>query len=355
MRAKQEMRHRRVPKWMRHFGLGLLVLGAGNIARAQQDVIPLTVEMLNRSINKLPFVIAKDRGLYKKYGLDVKLWMPDPTARWGTGVPAYEGGIKVDMERPEDPDISVDGGTPMMAAIVTNAPSLAQHRIILATTDCVVRWHIIAREGIHSLEDLKGKRLGISGPGAMTGFIARLIAQRMGWDPVHDISIMSNGTSVAALQKGWVDAYVAYEVPYAYARKAGYQPLIDLRSWNESIAGSSVRVKRVWLQNPRNREAVRRFLKATVEAILLFHEGDGEVAFQVMSKWHGLRDREFAGIIYAGGKEMPRKPYPCVEGIKKTMELYDSNEMRKYKLEDFYDDSLMRELDESGFIDSLYE
>ncbi len=29
--------------------------------------------------------------------------------------------------------------------------------------------------------------------------------------------------------------------------------------------------------------------------------------------------------------------------------------MRKYKLEDFYDDSLMRELDESGFIDSLYE
>ena len=144
-------------------------------------------------------------------------------------------------------------------------------------------------------------------------------------------------------------------MPYAYARKACYQPLIDLRSWNESIAGSSVRVKRVWLQNPRNREAVRRFLKTTVEAILLFHEGEGEVAFQVMSKWHGLRDREFADIIYAGGKELPRKPYPCVEGIKKTMELYDSNEMRKYKLEDFYDDSLMRELDESGFIDSLYE
>ena len=63
MRANQEMGHRRISKWMRHFGLGLLVLGAGNIARAQQDVIPLTVELLNRSINKLPFVIAKDRGL----------------------------------------------------------------------------------------------------------------------------------------------------------------------------------------------------------------------------------------------------------------------------------------------------
>jgi hypothetical protein len=44
-----------------------------------------------------------------------------------------------------------------------------------------------------------------------------------------------------------------------------------------------------------------------------------------------------------------------VAGIKKIMELYDSNEMRKYKPEDFYDDSFIRELDESGYIDSLYE
>ncbi len=62
------MRFRRISKWIRLFGLGLLVMGAGGVARAQQDVIPLTVELLNRSINKLPFVIAKDRGLYKKYG-----------------------------------------------------------------------------------------------------------------------------------------------------------------------------------------------------------------------------------------------------------------------------------------------
>ncbi len=37
------------------------------------------------------------------------------------------------------------------------------------------------------------------------------------------------------------------------------------------------------------------------------------------------------------------------------MELYDSNEMRQYQAEDFYDDSILRELDESGFIDGLYE
>jgi len=61
----------------RFLGVSVLALCFGIPAQAQQDVIPLTVELLNRSINKLPFVIAADRDLYRKYGLDVKLWMPD--------------------------------------------------------------------------------------------------------------------------------------------------------------------------------------------------------------------------------------------------------------------------------------
>lgn len=328
----------------------LALCARSGLAQQQSDVIPLTVELLNRSLNKLPFVIAEDRGLYRKYGLDVQLWMPDVDDEWG--MPEATGGINVKIERPERPDISVDGGTPMMASILTNAR--ARLRIMLATTDCVVRWHIFAQPGIKSLEELKGKRLGISGPGAMTDFIARLLAQKMGWNPVKDISIMSNAFRHDALADGVVDAFVAYEVPYAAARKAGYQPLFDTREWNASIAGSSVRVEREWLKNPRNREAARRFLKATTEAIALFHN-NREVAIQVMAKWHGMQDREFAGMIYLSGKEMPRKPYPCVEGIKKTLELWDSNEARKYKPEDFYDDSLMKELDQSGFIDALYK
>ena len=48
------------------------------------------------------------------------------------------------------------------------------------------------------------------------------------------------------------------------------------------------------------------------------------------------------------------QPYNSVEGLKKVMEVYDSHEMRKYKLEHFYDDSLVKELDDSGYIDSLY-
>jgi NitT/TauT family transport system substrate-binding protein len=328
-------------KWLLLSGI-LLLSPAARPAMAQQQLTTLHVELLTRAISKAPLVIAQDQGLYKKHGLDVQMWMPDPE---------YPGGIKTAIERPEVPDISSDGGTPMMVALMTNAA--ARKRVILASTDCSVRWHIIGQKNLKTLEDLKGKRLGISGPGAMTHFIALLFAQRMGWDPVKDISIMSNGQHTAELQEGLVDAFVADERYYATAKQAGFPILADTRDWGASIAGNSIRVESEWLRVPKNRDAARRFLMATLEGMALFHK-DRELALRVLMKWHGL-DRETASVIYNQGTSMPRDMFPCYDGIKKTMELFDSNEMRKYKLEDFYDDTLMREIDQSGFIDRLYQ
>lgn len=85
----------------------------------------------------------------------------------------------------------------------------------------------------------------------------------------------------------------------------------------------------------------------------LFHQ-DRELAPDVLQKCHGISDRDYAQVVYEGGAWIPQKPYPSCEGIAKALQVYDSNEMRKYKPEDSYDDSIMRELDDSGFIDSFY-
>ncbi len=322
---------------------GLLCLCAAVLACGRSDLIPLRVELGARSVSKLPFVIAADRGLYQKYGLDVELWMPAPD---------FEGGINVGFPRPTRADISVDGATPHMVAMATNAR--ARPLIFIASTDCVVRAHIVGRPGIERLEDLEGKRLGISsGTHTTTGFVALLLAERMGWDPVHDISIMTNGRDVEALREGRVDAIVASERRLAEARQEGYPILTDTRAWNVPVAGNSVRVEPAWLEDEANRDAARRFLQATVEGIALFHR-DRELALQVLEKWHGITDRAYAETVYEGGAAIPRKPYPCYDGIRLTMEVYDSHEMRTRTAEDFYDDSLLRELDESGFIDSVY-
>jgi ABC-type nitrate/sulfonate/bicarbonate transport system substrate-binding protein len=211
----------------------------------------------------------------------------------------------------------------------------------------------MGQKGMKSAEELKGKRLGVSGMGAMTSFIALLFAQRMGWDAVKEISIMSNAWRPSDLQSGIADAIVADERYFATGKQLGFPVLADTSEWGATIAGNSVRVEKTWFQNPLNREAARRFLLATLEGLAIFHK-NREEAVRVMIKWHGM-DRETASVIYTQGLSLQRKPYPCYDGIKKTMELFDSNEMRKYKPQDFYDDSLLKEIDQSGFIDRLYQ
>ncbi len=317
------------------------------------DLPTLRVELGSRSVSKLPFVIALDQSLYEKYGVDVEIWMPPPDFEGGTNTftrLVYRLTDRLGI-RSWEPDIIVRGGNSQIFRQLSNAE--APQELFLAATDCIVRAHIVAGKGVERLEDLKGKRLGVSSIGANSGFAALLLAERMGWDPIKDLSIVNDGNSVDALLEGRVDAFVAFERSLAAAQQEGLPILASMSTWGEPpIAGNSVRVKPGWLDKPKNREAASRFLQAMIEGIALFHQ-DRELALNVLEEWHGM-NRAFAEVVYEGGKWIPRKPYPCYEGIEKSMERYDWKETHKYTPEDFYDDSLMRELDDSGFIDNLY-
>ena len=132
------------------------------------------------------------------------------------------------------------------------------------------------------------------------------------------------------------------------------KPIADLRPWNAPIPCSGVSVTQSWLKQGNNRDVAKRFLKAVVEAIALM-KSDQQVVNRAIAKWYGITDPERQALMWESAKEMPSKPYPAVDGIKKVMELYDYHEMRQHKAEDFYDASFMKELDDSGFIDGLYK
>ena len=165
--------------------------------------------------------------------------------------------------------------------------------VALAGGDCVVRTHIIGWRGLERLEDLKGKRLGVNRVRATTGFVARLLARRMEWDPILDISILEFGRNAESLKNGLVDAIVANERTFAQLQKAGYPVLANTRDWNEPMAGNSVMVEREWLSAPGHRDAALRFLKASAEGFALFHRNP-ELAGQVMAKWNRLMSDDLA-------------------------------------------------------------
>ena len=333
-----------------HVLLGVVLLMSGaSPAGAQENLTKLRVGLGDVSLNKVPFVAAYEAGIYKKNGLDVEQFITPSAAevarRSGVTVPkefVHAGG--------RDTPIVIGGGSPLIVRWTTDAQ--ADDRVIVACTDPVVRWRIIARPDITNIEQLKGKRLGYSGYGAVTHFVALNFSKIMGWNPEQDLSLMSGANTMDALKSGRVDAIIASELHETMALAAGYKILVDLAQYNIPNAGSGVSVSRAWLKD--NRETARRFVKSTIEMIALVKRNK-QAAFSAMAKWYGVTEPAKQEHFYREVSNLPRKPYPSVEGIKRVMETYNYHEMRRYKPQDFYDDTFVRELDQSRYIDGLYD
>ena len=342
--------HLRYRRWLYRLAFAAVLVFIGiPSATGQEQLIKLRVGLGDVSLNKLPFIAAYEAGIYKKNGLDVEQFITQSAAdvarRTGIIVPKElirAGG--------RDTPIVIGGGSPLIVRWTTDAQ--ADDRVIVGCTDNLVRWRIIARPDITNIEQLKGKRLGYSGYGAVTHFVALSFAKIMGWNPELDLSLMSGANTMDALKSGRVDALIASELHETMATAAGYKILVDLAKYNIPNAGSGVNVSRAWLKD--NQETVRRFVKSTVEMIALVKRNK-PTAFNAMAKWYGVTDPEKQEYFYREVSNLPRKPYPSVEGIKRVMEIYNYHEMRKYKPEDFYDDSFIRQLDQNKYIDGLYD
>jgi NitT/TauT family transport system substrate-binding protein len=238
----------------------------------------------------------------------------------------------------------------MVTAILANR---GPQRLAIATTDCDVRFNIVGQKGMKSLADLKGKRLGISNDDAMTGFIYRVLAKRMGWTPGKDFIVVERAQRFDDLKAGKADAFVADDRYMALAAKEGYPVLADTSKWNQRIAGNSVRVERTWIMDPKHRDIAMRFLKGTVEGMAIYMN-NREETLRVLAKYHGIKDRQVANGIYEEGLKMSRRMEPCVQGFKDMFVMGYPAALQQYKPTDFYDESFMQELERTGFIDVAY-
>jgi hypothetical protein len=87
---------------------------------------------------------------------------------------------------------------------------------------------------------------------------------------------------------------------------------------------------------------------------------DRETGLKVMAKYLRQSDRELLEKTYdytVSDAMLPRRQYPMAAGVKTILDLTaDRNPKAKLaRPEDFVDTSFVKELDEAGFIDSLYK
>ncbi|HEY7062081.1 MAG TPA: ABC transporter substrate-binding protein [Chloroflexota bacterium] len=281
--------------------------------------------------------MAKEAGLFEKYGLDADVTY---IASGPTMIQSLLAGeIRFgELAAPSSMAAYVQGGEVVWISSAVNRPVL----------------FVLARPEITSLADLRGKPAGVTRLGTLTDTFMRLALRKAGLEPDEDVPVLQTGgvpETVGAIVSGRISAGVFGPPNHLEALKAGMHILVDLGDLGIPWPfGGTVSTKSYLASNP---ETVRKYLRAYVEAVHLLRT-DRERGTSVIAKYTNLDDRAVAEQtweIFSKRYDMP--PYPTREGMEAVVQyaLVDTDPKAKdIPPQDFYDDRPLRELEQGGFV-----
>jgi len=288
---------------------------------------------------QLTMWFAKEANLYEKHGLAVE----------AISIPGSSMALQA-MLSGELPIIQLGGAASMQANLA------GADTVIVATILKKFLFSIFSRPEITRIADLKGKLFGATRFGTLSDFASRFALEKNGLNPDRDIAMVQTGgqpETLVALLTARVQA-AALSVPAILrAKKANMLELLDMAKLDATIHQNGVVTTRKYLKT--NEDTVRRFLRAYIEGAALAKR-DKAFATRVMAKYLGTNEREILDDAYERVTlhlELP--PYPTVEGVSTLLKTLEKAQpkARTVKPEDFIDSRLVRELDESGFINRL--
>jgi NitT/TauT family transport system substrate-binding protein len=337
---------RQAPKPMKRTLLTalLLIVVVSSVAAQEKKLEPLVVSYASVSGSRAPLWIAKEAGLFEKYGLDGKpIFVP-------AGYPSVSGLISGDVH------FIATGGSVVAAASAQGAP------IVMVATFGSIAYKLMAHPSISSVKDLKGKVIGALRPGTTTDFVLQRILLKLGLVPGRDVTIMPTGLSrsderLLLMFQGRIHATIGTVDNLMQMELKGLKVnvLADPVELGVPTPASDISSTRQFLTSQRNR--AKAFLRAFCEAIWL-GRNNKEVAFRAYRKYMRIDEPRLLESMHRNYllTSIPVKPYPIEEAIQADIEDLSAsiNELRGKKAADFMDRSLLNELESEGFFARLH-
>jgi ABC-type nitrate/sulfonate/bicarbonate transport system substrate-binding protein len=230
---------------------------------------------------------------------------------------------------------------------------------ILAAFTNRVTYDVVARKGIKTPEDLRGKIFGVQSIGGTVWMGAILALEHFGLDPNRDkISLIAAGDQsvlAQALVAGTIDVTVLDGVMSRTLRENGYPVLAELSKVNIPISSVGIVAKGSFID--KNPQTIENLLRALLESeAFIFGPANKATAMAILKKYLRISDQEaeegYKDVITG----LDRKPHANLAGLKnvqRLMKLRNPN-VEKVKVEELVDDRFMKKLDQSGFIDEMY-
>lgn len=244
----------------------------------------------------------------------------------------------------------------MTGSLMSSARLQGADPVMIAGVQDILDDKLVARANIKSMEDLRGKRIGVFRFGSASHLRLIYVLPRYGLSE-RDVTLLQVGDTperLIALSSGSIDATLLSPPDHFEALRMGMKILLNLRDLNVPYQGSGlVTTQRVLA---RKRDIARRFLKSYVEAVHMI-KTNPDISKKAFAKYRQTKDEKRLEDAYQTLREIVKpKPYPSIEGFKTIIK--DASERipaaKTANPKDFMDVSLLEELDRSGYIDALY-
>jgi len=236
------------------FTTGVIILAAwmrdSQAAEKSAKLAPVRIAYVSRSILDLPFVIARDRGLFREEGLEAELIFTNAIQ----SIQAVIAG-------------SVDFGTATGSGI-SAAVNGADVRVVFGLTD-KPSFDLYGLASITNIQQLRGKKIGGSAPGSLTEILARqiLIAYKVPLDQVTLVSLGTSNVTYVALKAGTIEATML-QIPQNFlAADEGFHKLAAGADVYRALQGGLTTSKATINDRP---ELITKMLRATQRALRLF-------------------------------------------------------------------------------------
>ena len=283
-----------------------------------------------------PIWLAQESKLFNKHGISVDLRFLPLT----TGTQALLS---------KDVDIITPGGELLEAGLngerVVYIAGIA-NRVVLS---------IFAKPEIHSLSDLRGKIVSALSPGSISDHLARILFQEAGLTPGQDVKMLylkSGPEILAALTSGAIDAGIISAPITLKARQAGFKEIVNVPERNIPMIHAGLSTTRDFIKEHRDR--ARSFLRAYMEAVKIASANPKE-AKQAISKYTKTTNEEDLEETYQTfAKVWERVPYVSTAAVQSVLNFTRHPGAKTAKPEQFIDNSILAELEKSGFVTQLY-
>lgn len=284
-----------------------------------------------------PLWAAQEKGFFKKYGLETELIYLAGGSRVVLGVEADS--IQVGI---------FNAGAGVEARLAGGGT------LITGSVYDLYYFQIFGKPTIQSPKDLKGKVIAASRAGAASEYGIRDALAYYGLKEGDYKIVYVGGTDarVQALQQGLVDASIISPPNGLIAQKVGFREVVNLMQMKLPFGYFSIGTKESWLG--QNRESMRNFFKGYLEGLALCRK-DREYAIRLIGRFSRIDDREVLLESYGTSiPHIPERPYVKREIVEAALKLSKRETARNADPEKFYDNSIVKEIEASGFITSLF-